>query len=61
MAKTKRFYIEEKSMFLHEIREVGTDKLAGKDNFVAGATEQVENDLNGVVVGLTGSTSSEIK
>jgi len=57
MKTNKKYYIEEVSPFIQAIKEVDTNKVVGHDNFVQGATEQVEED-GGIVVGITDSNET---
>ena len=52
MKTNKKYYITEIKPFIQEIKDIDTGEIVGHDNFVQGATEQVEED-GGIVVGIT--------
>ena len=50
MTNKTKYYIEEKTIFHYEIKEVGTDKIVASSNFSLDAKEIVEERLNGAVI-----------
>lgn len=49
--ETKKFYIDEKSLFSFEVIEVENDKKVLTSAFRLEAKDIIENELDGVVVG----------
>lgn len=58
MTGKTEFYIEEKSIFHYEVKEVGTHKTVASSNFSLEAREIVEERLNGSVVELPNESDS---